>query len=226
MECGLFVVYERTENGRDKNMWILMICNGAAAGIIGMILARKLITARGALPEKGLVTGEYAPLFWGTLGSAGFGLIHLLDATMIQKAEYITIFMICICISAVDFTIRKIPNSLVLALIATRILFMALQFSTDEVVKSLWGLGTACIIFLLPSLLRIKVGAGDIKLAAVTGFYLGVNGFLQAMIIMAVTISAYGVYIMIRRMGSFKSKTAMGPYLALGMFCTLLFPIL
>lgn len=208
-------------------MWILMILCGALAGYLSLLLSKKLIIARkGEIPQKGLVTGKYAPLFWVTLGSAGFGLIQLFDAGLLRNAEYAVVYLICLCIGAVDFTIRKIPNSLLLALIANRTLFLALNFSKDELKLSLWGFGAAVVIFMLPSLLKINVGAGDIKLAAITGFYLGVNGFLQAMIIMAVTITIYGFYLMIRRIGNLRSKTAMGPYLVFGMFCSMLFPVI
>ncbi len=204
-----------------------MILCGGAAGILGMLLSKRLIKARnGEVPEKGLITGRYAPIFWAALGSAGFGLIQFLENDSIQRAEYASVFIICVCIAAVDFSIRKIPNSLLLSLIGTKAIFLALEFSGEALSTALWGFGAACVIFILPSLFKIKVGAGDIKLAAITGLYLGMYGFLQAMIIMAIAVTAYGVYLVIKRSGGFRTKTAMGPYLALGMICTLLFPLL
>jgi prepilin signal peptidase PulO-like enzyme (type II secretory pathway) len=144
---------------------------------------------------------------------------------VIHKAESLTVFLICFAPAAVDFTVKKIPNMLVLALIICKTVFLGLNYSSDELIKSIIGFAVACVVFLLPSLFGLSVGAGDIKFAAVTGLYLGITGFLQAMIIMAVLIAVYGFYIIITKKGSFKSKTSMGPYLALGMFCSLLYPV-
>lgn len=203
-----------------------MMCCGAIAGLLSLMLSKKFITARiQELPKNWLLNGKYAPIIWCVLGSIGFGIIQYFGNSVYEKAEYIIVFVICLCLSAVDFSIRKIPNSLLLALILSRILFLALNFTKEEMVQSLWGFGVACVIFTIPSLFKINVGAGDMKLAAITGLYLGINGFLQAMIVMALTIAIYGIYIIIRKLGNLKSKTAMGPYLAFGLISTLLFPL-
>lgn len=208
-------------------MWFLMIGCGAAAGWLCMLLSKKLITARtDEKVEKWYLTNKLSPVFWCLTGSAGFGVIQAFGNEPVQKVQLITIFLICCCISAVDFSIRKIPNSLLLALIAVKVIFLIVDFSKEKLFESFWGFGIASVIFAIPSFFKISVGAGDIKLAAITGFYLGTYGFLQAMIIMAISIALYGIYIMIRKIGNFKTKTAMGPYLAFGLICTLLYPIL
>lgn len=204
-----------------------MICCGAVGGCLSILLSKRLITARTENSiEKWYVVGKFAPFLWGLIGSIGFGLIQQFGNNVLQKAELTILLLICLCISAVDFSIRKIPNSLLLVLIISKSVFLASDFSKEELIQSLWGFVFACAVFAIPSFFKISVGAGDMKLAAVSGLYLGINGFLQAMIIMAVTITLYGVYLIIRKMGTLKTKTAMGPYLALGFICTLLFPVI
>ncbi|HAN20186.1 MAG: hypothetical protein A2Y15_09880 [Clostridiales bacterium GWF2_36_10] len=203
-----------------------MICCGAVAGWLSMILCKYLVSVRVNGPlDHLLIRSIYAPIVWCISGVIGFAIIQSLGRGALQITEYITVFLICLCIGAVDFIIRKIPNQLLLTLILSKVVFLALNFSKQEMQQSFLGFAAACVIFTIPSLLKVNVGAGDIKLAVVTGFYLGIYGFLQAMIIMAITIAVYGLYIIIRHRGNLKTKTAMGPYLALGLISTLMFPL-
>lgn len=208
-------------------MIVLMIVIGAAAGFLALKVSRGLIRSRvGELPDSILVSGKVAPMFWCILSSAGYGVIYLASDRTYVVVESALVFTLCLCIGAVDWVIRKIPNSLLLALICSKAVFLLINRNSDEVKKSLWGCAVATVIFVIPMLFRLYIGAGDIKLAIVTGLYLGISGFLQAMIIMALLITFYGIYLVIRKQGGFKTKTAMGPYLAFGFICTLLFPII
>ena len=208
-------------------MLIVMIVLGAVSGWLSLLLCKKLIAARSETPvQKWYISNKSAPILWSVLGMAAFSLIELQEITIYQKIEFIIVTLICLLIGSVDIAVKKIPNILLLVLIVTKTLFVIFNHSNVSFAQNLWGFIAASVIFVLPSLAKIKVGAGDIKLAAVIGLYLGINGFLQAMLIMAITISLYGLVLMIRRLGSFKSLTAMGPYLALGFFVTLLFPLI
>lgn len=208
-------------------MLIIMILVGALSGWLCLPLCKKLIDSRTDTPiQKWYITGKYAPILWCALGAVAFILVELQGISVPQKVEFIIVTLTCLLIGSVDIAVKKIPNILLLTLIITKALFLAIKFSKESLIQSFWGFVAASVIFILPSLLKIKVGAGDIKLAAVIGLYLGINGFLQAMLIMAITISVYGIFLMIRKLGNFKSLTAMGPYLALGFIITLLFPII
>ncbi len=215
-------------------MIALMAVLGAVSGYLALLLSRRLIKSRmGEIPASNLVAGRPAPYVWCLISSAGYAIIGLAagrtptaDVTpAMAGAECAAVFTICLCIGAVDWVSKKIPNPLLLALIINKAAFLALLRDSDAIKKSLVGFAVASVIFAIPSLLKISVGAGDVKLAAVSGLYLGVGGFLQAMIIMAVLITIYGVYLKIRKLGGFRTKTAMGPYLAFGLICTLVFPV-
>jgi len=205
-------------------LWSMLIL-GAVSGLLCLLLTRKLIYYRNKTKTNSFLTGKYAPFLWIIIGATAFYLIYIAEISEIKKIEYSVVYVVCLTLGAVDFLIRKIPNSLILMLIANKIVFIALDFSVDEIKKSVFGFAVACVVFVIPSFLKISVGAGDIKLAAATGLYLGVIDFMQAMIIMAVSFALYGFYMLIKKTGNFRTKTAMGPYLALGLFFTLLFPI-
>jgi prepilin signal peptidase PulO-like enzyme (type II secretory pathway) len=206
-----------------------MVVLGAAAGYLALLVTRRLIRSRTeGLPEKSrnvIVSHKISPFVWYALFSAGFTIIYLAAGAPYAIAECAAVFTLCACIGAVDWVIRKIPNSLLLALISSRVAFLIIRGDFSDVKVSLLGFVVAAVIFAIPALFKLNVGAGDTKLAAVTGLYLGISGFLQAMIIMAVLITFYGIYLLISKQGGFRTKTAMGPYLALGFICTLVFPI-
>lgn len=208
-------------------MLVFMIFLGALSGLLSLLLCKKLISSRTDTPiNKFFISGKYAAVLWCAIGAAVFALVELQGIEITRKIEFIIATLICIQIGAVDISVREIPNSLLLALIVTKSIFFAIDFTIEGLTQMLLGFVVANVVFILPSLLKIKIGAGDIKLAAVIGLYLGINGFLQSMIIMAIVISIYGLFLLASKRGGFKTLTAMGPYLALGFICTLFFPIL
>jgi Flp pilus assembly protein protease CpaA len=195
-----------------------MVVLGAAVGFLALLITRRLIRSRtGGLPEKNsFVSNKISPFIWIVLFSIGFSVIYFAADDPYAIVEYAAAFTLCVCIGAVDWAIRKIPNSLLLALITCRAAFLIIRGEYSDIKVSLLGFAAATVIFAIPALFKLNVGAGDTKLAAVTGLYLGISGFLQAMIIMAVLITFYGIYLMISKQGGFRTKTAMGPYLAFG----------
>ncbi|OGO89281.1 MAG: hypothetical protein A2Y17_10585 [Clostridiales bacterium GWF2_38_85] len=207
-------------------MIFVYVLLGLVIGYGCMQISKKLIMARTTESVKSILLIEkYAFIFWSLFTAALFSIIYFIDSNIVHQIEYMLVFVICLMISAVDLITKKIPNILLLVLLILKFIFLVINYSTAELIQSLWGFGAACIIFALPSLLKLKVGAGDIKLAVITGFYLGLNGFLQTMTIMAIAISVFGIIIKIKKLGNFKTKTAMGPYLAFGFICTLLIPL-
>ncbi|HHT54372.1 MAG TPA: prepilin peptidase [Clostridiales bacterium] len=211
----------------NEEVVALMIACGAAAGLAALPLTKKLISERcETVPGHAVLSHRLAPYFWCLFCAAWFVLIYYAGGGVLERAEYITVFLICLIIGAVDLVIKKIPNSMILALITSKIIFLSLRFDIEEIRRSLWGFLAAAVIFAIPTFFKISVGAGDMKLAAVAGFYLGVGGFLQAMVIMAALMSIYGICILIRRVGNLRTKTAMGPYLAIGLILSLIFPLI
>jgi len=149
---------------------------------------------------------------------------------IVKVVEYSIYMAIVLNIAAVDFSIRKIPNELLLALMLVKIIFsfIALVRGTsafDVVLTPVIGLAVGFLLFSVPSVLKINIGAGDIKFSAVIGFCLGYYLFLQAMILMAVILLVYLLFLLITRKGNLKTATAMGPYLAIGTVLTMLFPL-
>lgn len=128
-------------------------------------------------------------------------------------------------LSSIDLSIRKIPNELLLALLAIKISEIAVLGAFISIFPALVGLLVGFILFLIPSYIGIEIGWGDIKLAAIAGLYLGTMGVFQAVLIMAAVMAIYLIYLVLTKKGNLKTKVAIGPPLSLGMMITLLFPI-
>ncbi|NLW73579.1 MAG: prepilin peptidase [Clostridiales bacterium] len=208
-------------------MVALMIAAGAVAGLLSLMLTKILVRERSeTMPLHVVLSHRLAPYGWCLLCAAWFAFVYYTGGGVLERAEYITVFVICLIIAAVDLVVKKIPNSMLLALVAARILSLALRFDIEAVKSSFLGFFAAAVIFAIPSFFGVSVGAGDMKLAAVAGLYLGPGGFLQAMVIMGALMSFYGICILTRKTGNLKTQAAMGPYLATGLIVTLVFPLI
>jgi len=151
--------------------------------------------------------------------------------TNIRTVEYAIYIAILLNIAVVDYIIRKIPNELLLALLATKVVFLVIALIKKEgnLVDTLFdpalGLVIAATVFSIPSFLHISMGAGDVKFAGVIGFCFGFSMFFVSMILMAVILLFYFLYLLITRKGNLKTAIAMGPYLATGVILTMFIPL-
>ncbi|NLX92403.1 MAG: hypothetical protein GXZ02_00800 [Clostridiales bacterium] len=148
----------------------------------------------------------------------------------LKTVEYLIYTSVVLNIAAVDYLIRKIPNELLLILLLTKIIFLVLSFERgssvfDMVMGPLVGLAIGFFIFSIPSMFNILIGAGDVKFSATIGFCLGYLLFFQAMVIMAIIMLLFLVYLLATKKGTLKTATAMGPYLSIGVVLTMIFPM-
>jgi len=207
-------------------LWILAATLGAGMGAVMCHMTRKMISLRTGevfSMQRLHDRGEYTA--WAAGGAIGCSGIAIAAGEILLTAEIIGTFLVLASLSAVDSRIRRIPNGLLVSLLALHIAAMILSGRYDLFFPSLTGMLTGMLLFSLPSRLGLPVGLGDIKLAAVMGFCLGVIGLIQAIAVMGLMMGLYGLFLVISRKGNFKTKVAMGPYLAVGMLVALLFPL-
>ncbi len=221
--------------------YIIAAISGLFTGFIFWKLAIMQISKRTKdTIKQNALKKTYIPVLWMFISAAVFVLLVYLYAkkyvpdkgfeyisTVVEFSIYIAIVF---NIAAVDFTIRKIPNELLLALMVTKIVFAAISLVKgapvfDTLLNPVIGFAVGFLLFSIPSMFKINIGAGDVKFSAVIGFCLGYYFFLQAMIIMAVILLVYLLFLLITHKGNLKTATAMGPYLAFGTVITMLFPL-
>ncbi len=205
---------------------LISILIGSLAGLGMYEWSRWLVRRRTGMPAGGLLLGgRWSPVIWLLAGAAACGAMAYWMKSTTQSIECMAAFFLLLSLSAIDGRIRKIPNELLLALLILKIISLILDGQFPQIVPGLIGMIFGYILFLLPAKLGISMGWGDIKLAAVAGFYLGIFGLFQAVMIMAGILGLYGIFLITTKKGSLKSKVAIGPSLSLGMLATLLFPL-
>ena len=129
-----------------------------------------------------------------------------------------------VCLSVTDLRVKKIPNPVTLLLLLLRCGFilygvLAEQDSLKDVLlKSVIGLLFAGGFILLCMLLsRGGIGAGDMKIFAVIGFYFGFAGVLEVMIYALLLSAVWAIGMLICKKGKLKSTLPMAPFILSGL---------
>lgn len=219
---------------------VLFVALGLVIGFLFYILAKRQIKVR--IEKIPSLADDYIPQLlnkkwvlpvWEIAFAGLYTASYFLFSDNIVSLIYSIIFISCsINIVFIDLAIRRIPNELLLTmLIVSLAKFIAEPLIYEGSIKQnliLAVVGIICgfVLFSLPQKLGRYIGAGDIKLSAVIGFSLGVVGYLQAMIIMALIMLVYLVILLVTKKGNLKSFAPMGPALCVGAIISLLFPIL
>ena len=201
---------------------------GALVALPARALSQKLIRDRQGEPcVSRMLCGTHSAAGWAVISMLGWALIAAAnrEAGMVRLIQFVCVFELMLCLSAVDILIRRIPNELLLALLSVFVIG-GIAGGTLQFKSNLLGALIAAAAFTLPSKMGVNIGWGDVKYAAVIGFGLGLIGFLQVTAVMAITLGIYTVYLYVTRRGSIKSFAAIGPYLSLGAVSALVFPVL
>ena len=106
----------------------------------------------------------------------------------------------CIAVAAVDWRQRRIPNWLLLIVLgpaALSFLVFGRGVLEASLASSLFG-AVVCFCLLLPGYLSSKLGAGDVKLAAVCGFVLGLDAGLRGMLFAALLLGGMSLFAVAR----------------------------
>ena len=184
---------------------VLFVALGLVIGFLFYILAKRQIKVR--IEKIPSLADDYIPQLlnkkwvlpvWEIAFAGLYTASYFLFSDNIVSLIYSIIFISCsINIVFIDLAIRRIPNELLLTmLIVSLAKFIAEPLIYEGSIKQnliLAVVGIICgfVLFSLPQKLGRYIGAGDIKLSAVIGFSLGVVGYLQAMIIMALIMLVY-----------------------------------
>ena len=102
--------------------------------------------------------------------------------TLLEVLAWLTFLGLGIALAVIDARTRRLPNRLVALLTAGGLLFFTSAALVEPNIPALWralaGLGISFALYLVISLAaRGGLGAGDVKLAAPAGLYLGWLGW-------------------------------------------------
>ncbi len=127
-------------------------------------------------------------------------------------------------ISEIDLKLKKIPNKILLILFILRCLGIIIEtiFEKDGIlgkfVFSSVGMITGAIVLLICMFIsRGGVGAGDVKLYAVIGFYFGLVGIIQIMMYSLFLAAIFSIFMLIGKKAKMKSTLPMAPFICAGL---------
>lgn len=129
------------------------------------------------------------------------------------------LFVICLAwVSICDLTMRIIPNRTILVLVVLGTLNLAGHIIIGQ---ACWMYPAGLLIGLpfFLAWLKGKIGAGDVKLIAACGLYLGLISSLAGMLILLVILTVIGLGLWIKTR-TLKHKLPLGPMIALAFALT------
>jgi Flp pilus assembly protein protease CpaA len=160
------------------------------------------------LPLGAALTLAGMALWGGWMGYRAVGIPVAVSALVVTA--------LLLCVTLVDLRVRRIPNELVLALLAwagVQILWLGWPG---------WGaaglglLVAGGIFFLLALAGRGAMGLGDVKLEAALGALLGYPAVLAAIFLGVVAGGVAAAFLLLTQCAGRKDPIAYSPYLALG----------
>jgi len=202
---------------------ILVLLIGAVVGALMEKSSVYLIKQRVNALKYSQFSGSVSKTtFWAMINAIVWLVFIKLNGLETKTLECMMLFSICIILSAVDISIKKIPNELVLMTIFVGGAFVITGQPLASLEMNIFGLAIGFIIFFLPAMIGKGAGWGDVKYAAAVGFCLGAYGILAAIMMMTFFLMIYTGYLIISGKGNLKSKVALGPFMASGFVSVLI----
>lgn len=173
-------------------------------------------------PIVEITTGLFFVLSWLYMDPIQKGFYN--DTAV--KILYLGIISILIVIFFTDWKYQIIPDQIQISFfLLTAVLFIAYGLSLQEISYHVLGgfivLLPILIIFLLTK--GRGMGFGDVKLAFVIGFFLGIKNGLTVIYIAFILGAIIGILLILLKQKKLKSKIAFGPFLVAGIFTLLFF---
>lgn len=182
----------------------------------------------------GKMTNDTLKLVWPYSGIPIVGISLLLtyagktDAFLLLQMVLISVFGYVATVT--DITSKRIPNTLILAMLGTWVLTFVpkLFFDVEQAVVLLidaaLGFGVGGGLFLLVYIIsRSGLGGGDVKFMAATGLYVGVFGIIAVMLYGMLLVALTGlILLLLKKMGR-KDTMPLAPFLYVGILITVFY---
>lgn len=142
---------------------------------------------------------------------------------LLHHVKLLTLVMFIVPMAAIDHVRHIIPNTLILAAIAMRVVYAGLELMTDAagalVILKSAALGAVLVggFFLIISfVMKNSVGMGDVKLFFVMGLYQGLWGAANAVFFSLIVSFFYAVYLLLTRRKTRKDSISLAPCVLIG----------
>lgn len=160
------------------------------------------------------------------LVSAGI-LIFLLESfyslNTISQVKLLSLVMIMLPIAAIDLREQKIPNKLLLAALAIRIVIYVVEFCVSSAMafatlkdNILGAVVIGAFFLLLLLIFKNSIGMGDIKLFAIMGLYQGLWGAINSVFFSLMASFVLSIGLLITKKKGRKDTISFGPCILIG----------
>jgi len=164
------------------------------------------------------------------------GFIMIMFIWLFATASELTVFSLIRSVMLIifsyiamvfDINTKRIPNALVLTMIAgwllliTPVIFVDTENGIILLTDSVYGLLTGGGLFLLVYLISKKgLGGGDVKFMAAAGLYLGFSGTIPAILYGTVLAAVAGLILILLKKINRKDTMPLAPFLFVGIMIT------
>lgn len=199
---------------------------GLISGTAACFTTRLLMAARCKEPYSAwYITKPFTPFLWAAVFAAMYAASAAYLGGWREALPLMLMLFPLAAISACDAKIRKIPNPMLIVLFIEMVLLTALGWPELLIGERLIAAVVGLIVFMVPSLLKLSVGWGDVKLAVVLALIFRMFSFFQIIAIMGIGFAVAAVMLYATKKGNIKTSLPMGPFLALGAVITAVFPM-
>lgn len=203
---------------------LVVLITGILAGLLMERLTGNLVKRRMKEIDKPRFTGTpVRGIVWAVINGLSWFAVYFLDGLSTRAIECALVISVVVVISAVDISIKKIPNELLLTLLVIHTAVLIADGKISSILPALFGLATGLLVFMLPFFVGRSAGFGDLKFSAVVGYILGVHGVLLSVIIMVILLILFTLYLIVTRKGGLKTSLALGPFMAAGALAVMIF---
>ncbi|MDD2400714.1 MAG: prepilin peptidase [Clostridia bacterium] len=157
------------------------------------------------------------------INGLGWSVIILNYGVTIQGFVGIILFSLSLVIASIDLEHYIIPDSLVLVLILSGIIYHIVSRNLSLINILLGTVIGFTIPFVLALISRGGMGGGDIKLCTAIGMWLGLPGVFLALFLSSFVGSIVGITLIVTKIRQRKEPIPFGPFLVLGFFVTFFF---
>jgi leader peptidase (prepilin peptidase)/N-methyltransferase len=209
---------------------LIAVLYGVILGIATIPLSRKLAVSRTEDPaDVALLNKLPIKLLAVVLGVGASVAVMLTAESTALIVRNLLLLLPIFSISYVDALVRKIPNPLLLIMLIIQGVYIAYtcisEKDTSLIPTAFIGFFVGMVVCTIPSILKIPMGAGDVKYSGVIGLTIYAMGYFQSMVVMAVLVALYFVYLKIKHKGGMKTQIPMGPFLSIGVVISMCFSI-
>ena len=167
--------------------------------------------------DNGLIKKNIVPMVF-CFGAWGIATLFLLRYMELKVPAIITFLLLTFQFisSMYDLYSRTIPIKLMIIALIVGLLIFGLLYKTNALINCvLGGVVAFGVMKLLIVISKRQVGGGDLFLMTVTGFFSGLNSFLNILFISIVLAGVYSLILVFTKKGNRKTEIPFAPFILL-----------